>query len=259
MNAIASKELEGAPGQGGGEDTKPPGRPRQPVNGFEFIPDSYRVVIAERDNLKLRILLTPESGIKTGDVITVESNTEGVKILHTTIAVPPARYEDPPMAIASVAIEGTQANAEAWITAHCNGKEANVTVDVVSSKAQREPPSGGLFKKIDKADNDSPLRVHFDRQTGIIWINTLEPSVKLYFDPNGGGQEAAPNQCLVAELVTQMACEEIAREKKNKGKLDIPAGVKELDAFYQYFNKLRIQNAGAIHKLLVNPDFLCKY
>jgi hypothetical protein len=257
LNAIATKELEGAPGRGGGDDIiQPPGKPRLPVNGFEFIPDSYRVVIAEKENLKLRILLTPESGVKIGDVITVESNTDGVKILQPTIAVPPERYEDPPIAIASISVEGIQPNAEAWITARCNGKEANATVDVVSTKVQRDPPSGGLFKEIKyKADNESPLRVHFDRQTGVIWINTVEPSVLLYFGPDGAGQEEAQNQCLVAELITQMACEEIAREKRTKGKLDIPTGVKELDAFNNYLNKLRILNAGAIHKLIVNPKY----
>lgn len=257
LNAIATKELEGAPGRGGGDDIiTPPGKPRLPVNGFEFVPDSYRVVVAENENLKLRILLTPESGVKIGDVITVESNTDGVKVIQTSIAVPPERYEDPSIAIASINVEGIQPNAEAWITARCNGKEAHATVDVVSSKIQRDPPSGGLFKEIKyEANNESPLRVHFDRQTGIIWINTVEPSVQLYFGPDGTGQDEAQNQCLVAELVTQMACEEIAREKRTKGKLDIPAGVKELDAFYGYFNKLRIQNAGAIHKLLVNPKY----
>jgi hypothetical protein len=256
LNAIATKELEGAPGLGHGDDTKPPGKPRLPVNGFEFIPDSYRVVITEKETLKLRILLTPESGIKIGDLITIESNIDGVKILQPTTAVPVERYEDPAIAIASVGVEGVQPNAEAWITARCNGKEANATVDVVSTKVQRDPPSGGLFKEIKyKADNESPLRVQFDRQTGIIWINTVEPSVQLYFGPDGMGQDQAQNQCLVAELVTQVACEEIARERRAKGKLDIPVGVKELEAFYNYLNKLRIQNAGAIHKLLVNPKY----
>jgi hypothetical protein len=127
---------------------------------------------------------------------------------------------------------------------------------VVSSKIQRDPPSGGLFKEIKYEVNDeSPLRVRFDRQTGIIWINTVEPSVELYFGSDGTGQEEAQNQCLVAELVAQVACEEIAREKRAKGKLEPPAGVKELDAFFDYINKLRIQNAGVIHKLLVNPKY----
>lgn len=258
LNAIASKELDGAPGvgPGGGPGQPPPPPPRPPVNGFEFIPDSYRVVIAEEEKLKLRILLTPESGIKIGDIITIESNNDGVKILEPTIAVSVERYENPPMAIASIRVEGIKPNAEAWITARCKGKEANATVDVVSQKAQRDPATSGLFKEIKYEQNqESPDRVRFERNTGSIYVNTLESSVQLYFGANGEGQEQAPNQCLVAELVTQVACEEIARVSREKGSLVLPPGIKELDAFYNYLNKLRRQNAGLIHKLLVNAKY----
>ncbi|PZR72788.1 MAG: hypothetical protein DLM73_12300 [Chthoniobacterales bacterium] len=255
LNAMATKELEGAPGTGTGEDgRRAPGEVRPPLNGFEFIPDTYRIVLAETDVLKLRISLGPDSGIQIGDVITLESNTEGVKIIQSTIAVPVERYENPPIAVARVKVEGVQPNAEAWIVARCKGKEANAIVEVISQKSRREPPAGGLFKEIKyRVEEESPLRVHFDRHTGVIWINTMEPSVQLYFDADGKGQEKPANQCLVAELVTQVACEEIARARREKGHLNIPAGVKELDAFYGYLNKLRIQNAEMIHRLLVDP------
>jgi hypothetical protein len=255
LNEIATKELEGAPGTGSGEDGRqPPGEVRPPLNGFEFIPDSYRIVLAEPETLKLRIQLGPE--IQIGDIITVESNIDGVKILHPTLAVPVERYENPPIAIARVAVEGVQPNAEAWITARCKGRETNAIVEVVSKRTQREPTLGGLFREIKyRVDDESPLRVHFDRHTGIIWINTVESSVELYFGRDGAGQEQAANQCLVAELVTQVACEEIARARREKGRLDVPTGVKELDAFYGYLNKLRMQNAGLIHKLLVDRKY----
>jgi hypothetical protein len=68
LNEIATKELEGAPGTGSGEDGRqPPGEVRPPINGFEFIPDSYRIVLAEPETLKLRIQLGPE--IQIGDII----------------------------------------------------------------------------------------------------------------------------------------------------------------------------------------------
>lgn len=255
LNEIATKELDGAPGAGTGKDGhRPPLEVRPPLNGFEFIPDSYRIVLAEPEMLKLRIQLGSE--IQIGDVITVESNVDGVKILHPTIAVPVERYENPPIAIARIAVEGIQPNAEAWITARCKGKEANAIIEVVSKRTQREPTLGGLFREIKyRIDNESPSRVHFDRQTGVIWINTAESSVQLYFGPEGAGQEEAANQCLVAELVTQVACEEIARARRDRRLLDIPTGVKELDAFYGYLNKLRMQNAGLIHKLLVDRKY----
>jgi hypothetical protein len=255
LNEIATKELEEAPGSGFGKDSRwPPGEIRPPLNEFEFIPDSYRIVLAEQETLKLRIQLGTD--IQIGDVVSVESNSEGVRILHPTVAVPIERYENPPIAIARVTVEGIQPNAEGWITARCKGREANAIVEVVSRKAQREPSLGGLFREIKyRVDEESPLRVHFDRHSGIIWINTMESSVQLYFAPDGTGQEAPANQCLVAELVTQVACEEIARASREKGRLNIPTGVKELDAFYNYLNKLRIQNAGLIHKLLVDPRY----
>jgi hypothetical protein len=255
LNDIATKELEGAPGTGTGQDGhRPPAEVRPPLNGFEFIPDSYRIVLAMPEALKLRIQLGQD--IQIGDVITVESNVEGVKILHPTLAVPIERYENPPIAIARIEIEGVQPNAEAWLTARCKGKEANAIVEVVSKRTQREPNLGGLFREIKyQANEESPQRVHFDRHTGIIWINTAEPSVQLYFSPDGAGQEEAANQCLVAELVTQAACEEIARARRDRHLLDIPTGVKELDAFYLYLNKLRMQNAGLIHKLLVDRKY----
>ena len=55
--------------------------------------------------------------------------------------------------------------------------------------------------------------------------------------------------------MTQVACEEIARARREKGRLEVPTGVKELDAFYNYLNKLRMQNAGLIHKLLVDRKY----
>jgi hypothetical protein len=255
LNEIATRELQGAPGAGTGKDShRPPLEIRPPLNGFEFIPDSYRIVLAEPETIKLRIQLGSE--IQIGDVITIESNVEGVKIVHPTVAVPVERYENPPIAIAGIVVEGIQPNAEAWITARCKGKEANAIIEVVSKRTQREPTLGGLFREIKyRVDKESPSRVHFDRHTGIIWINTAESSVELYFGPDGAGQAEAVNQCLVAELVTQVACEEIARVRREKGRLDIPTGVKELDAFYAYLNKLRIQNAGLIHKLLVDRKY----
>jgi hypothetical protein len=255
LNEIATKELQGAPGAGTGHDGhRPPAEIRPPLNGFEFIPDSYRIVLAMPEALKLRIQLGQD--IQIGDVITLESNVEGVKILHPTLAVPVERYENPPVAIARISVEGIQPNAEAWITARCKGKEANAIVEVVSKRTQREPTLGGLFREIKyRANEDSPFRVHFDRHTGIIWINTSESSVQLYFGPDGAGQDQAANQCLVGELVTQVACEEIARARRERGNLDIPTGVKELDAFHNYLNKLRMQNAGLIHRLLVDRKY----
>jgi len=54
LNEIARRELQlGGPGSGTGPST--PNDPRPPLDGFEFIPDTYRVLVSERENLKLRV------------------------------------------------------------------------------------------------------------------------------------------------------------------------------------------------------------
>ena len=88
----------------------------------------------------------------------------------------------------------------------------------------------------------------------MIWINTLGPSINLYFGAGGEGQEKAANQSLVAELVTELACEEIARVKREARVLDIPPGVDELEAFITHLSKLKGTHAPVIHKALVSPE-----
>ena len=93
------------------------------------------------------------------------------------------------------------------MTAKCAGKTAVAAVEVVSTKIQKEhTPAGGLFKEIKYEERpDVPIRARFDRKDGIIWINTLGPSVDLYFGQQGTGQEQPANQVFVAELVTELA------------------------------------------------------
>lgn len=99
-----------------------------------------------------------------------------------------------------------------------------------------------------------PLRSRFDKKEGIIWINTLGPSVDLYFGRGGEGQEQPANEVLVAELVTEHACQEIARRKKEAKILDIPPGVEELDAYSAHLTKLKADYAPIIHKVLVSAE-----
>jgi hypothetical protein len=68
------------------------------------------------------------------------------------------------------------------------------------------------------------------------------------------GQERPANQLMVAELVTELACQEIARRKKDAKILDIPPGVDELDAYNSHLTKLKAEYAPLIHKILVDPE-----
>ena len=150
LNQIARKELQ-IGGVGGG-DGPSPGDPREmraPVDGFEFIPDIYRIVVAERDVLRLRIQVDGSTGIAVGERIEVSCDNPHIKILDDRPLVPKLVSEQPPLSIVRIAVEGLQANAEGFVTAKCGTKMAIAAVQVVSTKTQKEHhPSGGLYVKI---------------------------------------------------------------------------------------------------------------
>jgi hypothetical protein len=255
LNEIARSELQlGGPGSGIGPGTLTD--PRAPQDGFEFIPDTYRIVVSERESLKLRVQVDGTTGIAVGEKIEISCDNSNIRVLDNTPSVPKLFHEEPPLSLVHVPVEGLQANAQGFITAKYNGKSAIAAVEVVSTKAQTQHhPTGGLFKEIRYEEGpNSPVRSRFDKKEGVIWINTLGPSVDLYFGRGGEGQERPANQVLVAELVTEHACQEIARRKREAKILDIPPGVEVLDAYSSELTKLKAKYAPIIHKVLVIPE-----
>lgn len=244
----------GGPGSGAGSGTLTD--PRAPQDGFEFIPDTYRILVSEREVLKLRVQVDGTTGIAVGDKMEISCDNPNIKLLDDAPTVPKLFCEEPPLSLVHVPVEGLQANAQGFITAKYKSKSAIAAVEVVSTKAQKHHhPTGGLFKEILYEEQpDLPRRSRFDKKEGIIWINTLGPSVDLYFGPGGVGQDDPANQVLVAELVTEHACEEIARRKREAKILDVPPGVEELDAYNLQLTKLKADYAPIIHKALVSPD-----
>lgn len=254
LNQIASKELQ-VGGAGSGDGPLGDREMRVPADGFEFIPDTYRIVLAERNNLKLRVQVDGSTGMAVGDSIEISCDNPYIKVLNPRPLIPSLMREDPPIAVVSVSVEGLQANAQGFVTARHGSKSAIAAVEVVSTKKQREHhPTGGLFKDIRYEERaDMPVRSRFEKSEGLIWINTLGPSVDLYFGAGGEGQELPANQLLVAELVTEQACREIARVKRETKTLDIPPGIDELEAYSRHIDKLKETYAPMIHKILVDP------
>lgn len=254
LNEIAKKELQlGGPAAGPGKSGVEPIDPRVPNEGFEFIPDEYRILVAEREHLKLRVLVDGTTGISVGDRLDVTCDNPEIRILDHAPAVPDLFSADPPLATVKIPVEGTQANAQGFVSAKCGPKSAIAAVEVVSSKDQKQKSGGGLFKDIRYEERpDQPVRARLERESGTIWINTLGPSVDLYFGPGGERQEHPTNQLLVAELVTELGCQEIARRKRDTKILDIPPGVDELDAFSGHLTHLKGLHASQIHRCLVD-------
>jgi len=93
-------------------DSDSPRDARLPTTDWSSFPDTYRIVVAEREALKLRVQVDGklafqwETGLKS-PAITLIFAFSTTKPLVSRL-----RSEDPPIALVHIQIEGLQANAE---------------------------------------------------------------------------------------------------------------------------------------------------
>ena len=101
--------------------------------------------------------------------------------------------------------------------------------------SKREPPGerqpkkehGDLFRDVKFDPTAEPKqRVRFDRANANIIIATKAPSVAAYLDKHGSGSETPQGQVLLAELVTEAVCFEIARRGVENGVFLAPLELK---------------------------------
>ena len=80
-------------------------------------------------------------------------------------------------------------------------------------------------------------------------------SVALYFDPAGcGGSQTPQGQVLLAELITEAVCREIARRGVESEKFLSPHGA-ETDAINRESIRLQNQYSHRIHACYVDPKY----
>jgi hypothetical protein len=92
--------------------------------------------------------------------------------------------------------------------------------------------------------------VYFDRVNSSIVIATAAPSVKIYLDEQERLDTTIQGQVLLAELITEAMCREIARHGVEIGKFLAPDGA-EADAVQNHFIRLQNQYAHLIHQYIV--------
>lgn len=117
-----------------------------------------------------------------------------------------------------------------------------------------ESPARGknaLFNDIRFDDRMDPRqRVYFDRVNSSIVIATNAPSVKMYLDEINRLDTSMQGQVLLAELITEAVCREIAREGVEKGRFLVLEGA-EADAIQNHFIRLQNRYSHLIHEHIV--------
>jgi hypothetical protein len=257
LNSIAKAELSKLSGFGDGDEPSGKKLPVLPAGGFGFIPPYALIQTGKTVALILRAAIPDKAEV--GCLVNIESDNPEIMVLTPQVRID-AREDNKEIGEAKVELEGRQVGAEAIITANLNNLKAEALVKVIS---KREPPTtptqkrehGGLFHdfRFDPAD-DPRQRVRFDRANSDIVIATRAPSVATYLSEHGDGYDTPQGQVLLAELVTEAVCSEIAR-RGVEGGIFLAVGGAEADAIRREQINLQNKYAHIIHAALVDPEY----
>ena len=226
-----------------------------PASGMAFFPERAYVQTGRTLSLLLRGKLTGRS--KAARTVRVTSDSPEIIILNPQVVLKPHKT-DPSVGEARVRVEGRQVGSEGTITAMLEKMHAQATVQVHSKKEVLiEPPQrskNALFTDIHFDERmDSRQRVYYDRVNSSIVIATKAPSVRMYLDESNRLDTTVQGQVLLAELITEAMCREIAREGVEKGRFLVLEG-SEADAIQNHFIRLQNRYAHHIHEYIVTSE-----
>jgi hypothetical protein len=248
LNVIASSELSE-------RRTSSTGKLEPPPSGLEFAPVRYFVQTGQQVTLTLRAHLSDR--ILEGATVFVVSDNPEVDVLTPKVQVE-AEKDHPHIGIAKIHVEGKQVGNEATVTAYSGDQKAQAMVQVRSRKESPDDTQPkkhhGLFNDIRFDDRMDPRqRVYLDRVNSTIVVATAAPSVKRYLDGQHRLDTSTQGQVLLAELITEAVCREIARQGVESGRFLAPEG-SEADAIQSHFIRLQNRYAHLIHDVIVTKE-----
>jgi hypothetical protein len=247
LNTIASTELRDT------RDGETKKTIELPESGMGFFPEKLFVQTGQLATLTLRISANQNQNA-TASIIS--TNAE-VAVLTPQVTFKPNK-NDSSVLEARIKLEGRQVGSEATIVAYLGKNRAQANVQVHSKKETLVAPptrgSSALFNDIRFDDRTDPRqRVYYDRVNSSIVIATAAPSVKIYLDENNRLDTTVQGQVLLAELITEAVCREIAREGVEKGRYLVLEG-SEADAIQNHFIRLQNRYAHLIHQYIVTKE-----
>ena len=249
LNVIASSELKVARSSSGEKDIEPP------PSGLGFVPERVFVQTGQTVTLTLRAYLSDV--ILDGSTVFIVSDNPEVDVLTPKVEIKAARNSEN-IGIAKVRIEGKQVGNESLVTAYLGDQKAQAVVQVRSKKETADDvpvkKHHGLFADIRFDDRMDPRqRVYLDRVNSDIVVATAAPSVKRYLDGQNRLDTSTQGQVLLAELITEAVCREIARQGVESGRFLAPEG-SEADAIQSHFIRLQNRYAHLIHDVIVTME-----
>jgi hypothetical protein len=249
LNVIASSELSD-------RRTAPPDGQHEPTPaGLEFAHERIYVQTGQTVTLTVRAQLSEK--IPNGARAFVVSNNPEVEVLTPRVHIN-ASKDQPAVGVARIQVEGKQVGNEGTVTVYLGDQRAEAQVQVRSRKESLEDTQPkkhhGLFTDIRFDDRMDPRqRVYLDRVNSTIVVATAAPSVRKYLDSQHRLDTSPEGQVLLAELITEAVCREIARQGVESGRFLAPEG-SEADAVQSHFIRLQNRYAHLIHDVIVTME-----
>lgn len=247
LNNLAKKELE--------EIEEIPAEPEPDIKRLVLIPDKANI---QKDKPRAFSIYAPTETIEAeGSEAHIKSDSLDIQPLASTVKLEKHPKYPGKLWYRYFKLIGKAENAEGTITATLGNEKASAMVKVAPPKKRKKgKPSGrkgGLISDIKPDEGESPAqRTFYDKGTGIIKIFVRFPSVSRIIKSGLEGAETAEGRILLAELVGEAFCRELARRKIEINP-PVPGG--EIDAFNDEVNKIQLNTLQQIQQIIFEWKF----
>ncbi len=244
LNALAEGELEDLPEWG---------RRGLDVNTLVIRPE---VGYAEPNQPRTFSVYVPERLLAELNLASqVEVELVGVKgniqLLSNGVTLEPHKKYDGLLA-GQFALVGASYGDHAYVIARIDRLEDMAELKVQSpGQTRRRRLSGtnrGLFRDIDFDATPEPIQ-RVSCAEGAIKVFLLFPAMSRYLKAGGEGMESPQGSLMLAELVAEAFCKEVARRRIESVAPPIPGA--EIDSFNSQVNQLMRKYLASIHEALV--------
>lgn len=210
--------------------------PNQPRNFGVYVPE--------------RLLL--ERSIEPKGTVELVETRGPIELSHNALTLTPDRKHEGLLS-AKFSMTGKSYGDRAYVLVRVGRFEDMAELKVQPPGAKRKKRLGGtnkgLFREIEFDPTSNPIqRVSFSE--GTIRVFLKFPPIAHYLKAGGQGMDSPQGSLMLAELVAEGFCRELARRRLNSGLAPYVEGG-EIDAFNSEVNQLMRRHLGAIHEALV--------
>lgn len=244
LNQLANKEFE---------EWEPPTEPQGKIEELTIIPSHANLQVDVPRALSVYI---PSQFVKLAgnNKAEIRSNNVNIQPLSSSVSLERhKKYADLHYGVFKVV--GRVAGEKATIFCQLGEQEgrAYLLVSQPKSKQKGKTPQSrrrGFVQNILPDEASNPIqRVEYVRDAGEIKIYVNFPGVRKYIGSDLSGMETEQGRVIIAELVAEAFCKELARRELEENKRPIYPGA-EIDTFNTAVNELQKKYLGTIHEFV---------